>query len=314
MTSNLIKGAIWGHVVGDALGVPYEFKSRKTIAQQPATDMIGYGTYNLPPGTFSDDSSLSFCLAEGLVGGYDPEIIGQHFISWLFEGFWTPRGTVFDVGNSTRKAILRLHNGILPTEAGGMEESDNGNGSLMRILPLLFYIKSKPVEERFLLTREVSSITHGHLCSVIACFYYLEYANLIMNGSDKWAAFQSLKNSFPAFLENIQISPGEVSRFERILKADIFSFPKEEIFSSGYVIHTLEASLWCLLNSGNYREAVLKAVNMGEDTDTTAAVTGGLAGIYYGYDDIPAEWIGQMARKDDIENLIERFSVAMSES
>lgn len=151
--------------------------------------MIGYGTYNLPPGTWSDDSSLAFCLAEALIHGFDLDVIGQNFVKWYNENFWTPRGHVFDIGNATRQAINNLSRGIRPNLAGGFDEDGNGNGSLMRILPLLFYIKDKEISERYQITRQVSSITHGHIRSVISCFYYLEFAKQLLNKENKFVVY-----------------------------------------------------------------------------------------------------------------------------
>ncbi|BDX37298.1 hypothetical protein CYCD_06530 [Tenuifilaceae bacterium CYCD] len=172
----IAKSLLFGVVTGDVLGVPFEFKNRQTLKQNPAKDMIGYGTHNQPTGTFSDDSSLTFCLAEALTEGFDLNTIGQNFVKWHDEGFWTARGEVYDVGNATRQAINKLAKGVPPEISGGFEETDNGNGSLMRILPLIFYIKEKPIRERFEITKQVSSITHGHTHSIIACFYCLEFA------------------------------------------------------------------------------------------------------------------------------------------
>jgi ADP-ribosyl-[dinitrogen reductase] hydrolase len=311
MLKSNIKDALFGLAVGDALGVPYEFKNRQIMRNNPATDMIGYGTYKLPPGTFSDDSSLAFCLAEALTKGYSVHNIGDNFVNWLYNDYWTPRGNVFDVGISTQKAIERLKNGIHPAHAGGFKDYENGNGSLMRILPLLFYLRDKPIDERFRLTSEVSSITHGHIRSVIACFYFLEYSNLMIQGVDKLTAYHSLKETIPQFLDKLQIISDEINHFDRLLKNDIHTLSETEIYSSGYVIHTLEASVWAFLTTDNYSDAVLRAVNLGEDTDTTATVTGGLAGLFNGYQSIPSSWIEQLARKDDIENLSERLSVAL---
>lgn len=170
---NIYKDILLGVAVGDALGVPVEFKSRQTIAQNPVTDMTGFGTYNLPAGTFSDDSSLAFCLAEALTQEFSLQKIGNNFVAWLNQNYWTPRGSVFDVGIATSQAIKRLQSGCSPELAGGMDISDNGNGSLMRILPLLIYIKNKELVDRYKITKEVSSITHGHIRCIIACFYYL---------------------------------------------------------------------------------------------------------------------------------------------
>jgi ADP-ribosylglycohydrolase len=306
---NIYKDILFGVSVGDALGVPVEFKSRASIEKNPVTDMIGFGTYNLPKGTFSDDSSLTFCLAESLTQTFSLDSISKNFQNWYYNNYWTALGNVFDIGIATKQAIDKLKKGTKPELAGGKQESENGNGSLMRILPLLFYIKDLPIQERFSITKEVSSITHGHIRSIISCFYYLEFARHILLRENKNTIYQNLKLEIPNFLNGIGIRETEILIFERLFKQDISSLEKKEIQSSGYVLHTLEASIWCLLTTDDYRTAVLKAVNLGEDTDTTGAVTGGLAGLLYGYETIPENWISQMARKDDIINLADRLEM-----
>lgn len=306
--NNNIKAVLFGVAVGDALGVPVEFQSREIISKNPVSDMIGYGTYNLPPGTWSDDSSLTFCLAEALTHDFSLNKIGQNFVKWYQENYWTPHGNVFDIGFATIQAITRLAQGEKPELAGGFDETENGNGSLMRILPLIFYILDKPIEERYNITKKVSSITHGHIRSVIACFYYLEFAKQIIEGKDKFEIYKNLQLEVSNHLTSLKINPKEIALFERLLKNDIHNFDENQIQSSGYVLHTLEASIWCLLTTNNYKEAVLKAVNLGIDTDTTGAVTGGLAGLLYGFDDIPKKWVQQIARKEDIENLVSRLA------
>ena len=309
-----IKSALFGVAVGDALGVPVEFKSRETISKNPVKDMIGYGTYNLPPGTFSDDSSLTFCLAEALTQDFDLNSIAKNFVKWVQENYWTARGSVFDIGIATREAIDRIARGERPDLAGGFEASSNGNGSLMRILPLVFHIFDKPISERYQIIKEVSSITHGHIRSVIACFYYLEFARQIILGEDKFEIYKSLQSEISNFLNSLEINPNEIAFYDRILKGNIFELSQDEISSSGYVLHTLEASVWCLLTTENYKDATLKAVNLGEDTDTNAAVTGGLAGLLYGFENIPKTWMEQLARKADIENLAERMAEKLSQN
>ncbi len=307
----MIQDALLGLSTGDALGVPVEFESRETLCAQPVTDMAGYGTYNLPPGTWSDDSSLAFCLAEALAGDFSTRAAAENFRKWLYENYWTPRGEVFDVGIATDHAIHRFSKGAAPEEAGGAEETDNGNGSLMRILPLLFYIKDKPVEERFRLTEAVSSITHRHIRSVIGCFYYLEFARGLLEGKDKFAVYEDLQQRLPEVLRAREVPAAEVALFHRLLEENIRLFPESEIQSSGYVLHTLEASIWCLLTTDTYADAVLKAVNLGCDTDTTGAVTGGLAGLLYGQSGIPENWVAQLARLADIEDLAKRMEARL---
>lgn len=303
-----IKSALFGVAIGDALGVPVEFKSREAILQNMVTDMIGYGTYNQPPGTFSDDSSMTFCLAEALTNDFDLNQIARNFVKWYHENFWTARGEVFDIGIATREAINRIAHGEVPEFAGNTDASSNGNGSLMRILPLLFYIKDLPISERYEITKKVSSITHGHIRSVISCFYYLEFTREILLGKEKFEIYQKLQTEIPDFLNSLSIDQYEISFFDRLLKDDISELGEYEISSSGYVLHSLEASIWCLLNTDNYKEATLKAVNLGEDTDTTAAITGGVAGLLYGFDTIPENWVEQLARKEDIDDLAGRLA------
>ena len=183
----------------------------------------------------------------------------------------------------------------------------------MRILPLLFYIKELPVEDRWMLTKQVSSITHAHIRSVIACFYYLEYARFLLIGNTKKEAYLLTAQVLRQFLRQKEINPAEIAHFQRLLEGDIAQLSEEQIKSSGYVVHTLEASIWCLHTTSNYADAVLKAVNLGDDTDTTAAVVGGLAGILYGQSSIPQEWLAQLARRNDIEELCHRFAAAVQD-
>uniref|UniRef100_A0A4W5LJL6 ADP-ribosylhydrolase ARH3 n=1 Tax=Hucho hucho TaxID=62062 RepID=A0A4W5LJL6_9TELE len=288
-----------------------EFKSRDYLRQYPLTDMIGFGTYNQPEGTWSDDSSLTLCLADELTKGFNLQEIGNSFVKWFFENHWTPHGEVFDIGTSTREAITRLKKGEKAEIAGNWEETSNGNGSLMRILPLLFEVeKIKDRKERFELIKKVSSITHGHIRSCLACFYYLEFASFL-SSEVKYPitdAYKVANYSLIKLTEQLNINPKEVELFSRITSGKMIELQENDIQSSGYVIHTLEASIWCLLTTQSYKEAVLKAINLGGDTDTTGAVVGGLAGLYYGMKSIPENWIKIIAKKDDIEELINRLS------
>ncbi len=299
MTREQIYGALFGVAIGDALGVPAEFKSRATLQQSPVTDCEGYKSHNQPPGTFSDDSSLTFCLAESLCHGYNLQDIGERFVRWHNTGYWTAGGNVFDIGMTTSRAISRLKKGIRPDLAGDFDEDANGNGSLMRILPLLFYIKGFDIEKRYEIIKEVSSITHGHIRSVIACFYYLEFALCLLNGADKKQAYTTTAQSVTKFIGAKEIVLSEIDLFAPLIAADITQASIDSIPSFGYVMNTLKASMYCFMTTSNYKDAVLMAVNLGNDSDTTAAVTGGLAGLYYGHEAIPAQWRKGIRRGGD---------------
>lgn len=282
-----IYDAIMGLVVGDALGVPVEFKARDTFH---VDDMIGYGTYNQPPGTWSDDSSLTLATMESVIrnGGIDPADMMKNFSMWLNNGVFTPYGEVFDVGGTTEAAIRRFQNGVEPLKCGLNHYKHNGNGSLMRILPLALFPSS--VND----INNVSSLTHAHEISRRACRLYVGTAEQLLKGASLW--------------EVVGCSGIWVKEFDRIPK--IYKLNRDEIKSTGYVVDTLEAALWCVYHTRSYRDCVLTAVNLGGDTDTIAAVAGGLAGIIYGCggeSGIPDEWIAQIARKDWISDLCERF-------
>ena len=302
--------ALMGLCVGDALGVPVEFTNRHERVQTPVTSMQGYGTWNVPPGTWSDDSSLTFCLAECLCQGFSLEAIANSFSCWYNEAYWTARGEVFDVGNTTFLAIKNWQQGVAPPEAGGKSEKSNGNGSLMRILPIAYYHKTLSFSELILRTHQVSCITHAHLRSQMACGIYISIAVSLLEGTGLQTAYEEGLQKIHQIYSASEYAT-EKSYFARVFSGEIAKLPVEEIRSSGYVVDTLEASLWCLLNSSSYAEAVLKAVNLGSDTDTTAAVTGGLAGIYYGVENIPPQWIEEIARKEDIVDLAMRLATAI---
>ncbi len=304
---NFSKNILIGSAVGDALGVPVEFKNRQELQINPVTDMIGYGTYNMPPGTFSDDSSMMFCLAESLCNGYDVNDIGEKFQMWMHEGYWTADGEVFDVGIATRKAINRLRVVKNPIEAGSKDESDNGNGALMRILPLAVFTKDLSIDERCEIVKEVSSITHAHNRSVLACIYYIEFALNVLDAENLEEAYLNTNFWLKLFLEENELYKNEFPYFEQILSGQLIDLTQNEIQSTGYVIHSLEASIWCLLHTSSYKDCVLKAVNLGHDTDTIACIAGGIAGIFYGTDTIPTHWIEQLARVNDILKLAEQL-------
>lgn len=309
-----VLSALMGVCVGDALGVPVEFTSRADRQKDPVTGMRGYGTHNQPPGTWSDDSSLTLCLAEAMCGGFDLGAIANRlfmriaaaFIRWCDEGYWTPHGTVFDIGGTTDEAIYNLRQGVAPLKAGGAFDFQNGNGSLMRILPIAFYGETLEFSELIQRAHQVSCITHAHPRSQMACGIYISIALGLLRGLEPKSAYLQGLQKVRDIYESFPYA-SELSYFKRVFSGAIDTLPLDAIESGGYVIHTLEASLWCLLNTSSYAEAVLTAVNLGSDTDTTAAVTGGLAGIYYGFENIPPEWVEQIARKDDILDLAARL-------
>lgn len=304
-----IKSALFGLAIGDALGVPVEFRPRTSLKHNPVLDMEGFGTHNQPVGTWSDDSSLTFCLVDSLTecGGLELKDVANSFVRWYEYGFWTATGKAFDIGNTTRAALGKFKFDNNAETCGEPYYDSNGNGALMRILPLVFYLWDKPIEERWGITQQVAGITHAHMLSHVGCFYYLEFARKLIEGKNFHVAYAECKEEVREFLLTNFVNCTLLFEYDYIFYEDINRAEEENIKSSGFVVDTLEAAIWCCLTSDSYEETVLKAVNLGSDTDTVAAVAGGLAGLYYGYNKIPAKWLNKIARLDDINELCEKF-------
>ncbi|NLX75645.1 MAG: ADP-ribosylglycohydrolase [Synergistaceae bacterium] len=307
--ANKILDGIMGLVVGDALGVPVEFQTRESLRRNPVKGMRAYGTYNQPAGTWSDDSSMTLALLDSLKGGLDYEDIMDKFLLWFESGEYTPYGLAFDIGIATSQALGRYRAGASPLEAGGSGERDNGNGSLMRILPLLYYLQENygrdftSLDGAFEIIHRVSSLTHRHKRSLIACGIYLAIANELSTSDSISKAVERGLYLALSYYRKRSDYVGELAYFSRLEDKDFGGLSEDEIRSSGYVVDTLEASIWCIVNTKSYGECVLRAVNLGKDTDTTGAVVGGLAGLYYGYGAIPSDWLGAIARRDYVEGL-----------
>ena len=305
--NKLLEGII-GFAVGDALGVPAEFKSREELGRYPITDMIGDGTYNVPAGTFSDDTSMTLATLHSIIetGTIDTNDMADKFLKWFRETEYTATGDCFDIGRTTLQALTKFE--LKQEEAvhcGGSGEYDNGNGSLMRILPIAYYIYYKQIKddmEIYELIRNVSSITHSHEISILGCYIYTRYCLLLLEGKDKFGAYEDIQK-----LDFCMFSEYAINKYSRILNSNIAEVVEENVSSSGYVVSTLEAVMWLFLNSNDYNATILKAVNLGEDTDTVGAITGGLLGIYYGINSIKESWKQTLKKYDYIVDLCNKF-------
>ena len=315
---NHVLSGIMGLTVADALGVPVEFMDRESLQEDPVVNMRAYGTYNQPAGTWSDDTSMTLCLLDSLSKGLDYDDIMNNFIKWFSHGDYSPFGEAFDIGITTRRALMDFERGKRPLECGGKSEGDNGNGSLMRILPILFYLQSvygndfQAVEQTFNIIHNVSSLTHAHKRSQLACGMYISVASMLSLDLGLKDAVDLGINKAMEYYRKQDDFRDELVYFKRLEEKDFANLPLEEIKSGGYVVDTLEAAIWCLLNAKDYKECVLKAVNLGRDTDTVAAVAGGLAGLKYSYETIPEEWRAKIIKRDYIEDLCEKFSLSIN--
>lgn len=312
MIRKKVRDAFFGLAIGDALGVPFEMVERDVLLKKPVTDMDCHKAHDQPPGTWSDDGSMTFCTAEALLDGFDIERMGQKYLAWFDEGHWSARGKAFGSGGTTRAALKKIREGHKAADAGSTGMESNGNGSLMRVLPLAFYLdRVKPSDSQMIhIISQVSSITHGHEIAKCACYYYVKFAMHLLQEYNKQQAYDMVRSQFPSISFDLECV------FQRLLHSDesnvpdISNVPSSDIQSDSYVVHSLEAAIWCLMTSNSYKETVLKAVNLGGDSDSTAAIAGGLAGILYGLDDVPDHWMDSIARKDDIEELANDFTYA----
>ena len=298
--------SIIGHAIGDAMGVPTEFCIREKLQRHPVTKMIGYGQHDVPAGCFSDDTSMELALIDSYVnkGIFDYDDIMTNFYYWLHDAKFTATDEVFDAGRTCIQAIINYSKGFEPLECGLKGEDNNGNGSLMRILPVALYSYYKKINEDEIieLTNDISSLTHAHEISKLGCYIYVRYIMFLLDGLSKIEAYEKIqKIKFKGY------SKESLEKYSRILKKNIKKVPLDDISSRGYVVDTLEASLWCLMVHDNFEDTILEAINLGNDTDTVAAIAGSMAGIIYGMNSIPKEWLNTLIKKDYIIDLAKKF-------
>ena len=308
------KSAIWGVVVGDALGAPVQFETREQVAKHPVDGMIGYRTFNMPEGTWTDDSAMTFALMDSI--GRCKRIncvdIMNNFVRWLENGAYTPYGFAFDIGRGTMNAIKKYERERNAYACGGRDASNNGNGSIMRIMPAVLYCiqKQLPADRAVDIVHTVSALTHAHSRAKIACGLYYFMALSIINGNGTLLdRLQTGLDTGFAYYSTHGYSSEELDYYYRL--SDLSKFKDvdaEDIRSTGYVVDTIEAAVWGLVTTNSFKDALLKIVNLGGDTDSIAAVAGGLAGLFYGYDAIPAEWLDVIQRREWIDNTIATVS------
>lgn len=312
MDVKIVRDMLLGLATGDALGVPVEFESRRTLQSDPVTGMRDYGSWNQPAGTWSDDTSLTVAAMDSIArrGKIDWQDIAENFLLWYERGEFTATGERFDIGNTTRAAIVRFSRRLLPpTKCGSTEINSNGNGSLMRILPATLYLygtRGRIGGDELKIIHDFSALTHGHIISCMACGIYSLIAAQILDGKNISDAFKLGMNDAQKFYG----TDTAFKNFSRLCDEDFAALDEDEISAAGYVVSTLEAALWCLLNTDDYKTLALKVVNLGEDTDTTAAVAGGLAGMIYGVEAIPTDWLDTLKRRDYLEKICTDFANA----
>ncbi len=296
-TRSRFLGALLGLAAGDAVGTTVEFKPRGTFP--PVTDMTGGGPFDLAPGEWTDDTSMALCLAQSLLGqqGFDPIDQLKKYLAWRDEGYLSSNGRCFDIGTTINGAIGRF---VISGEpwCGPTDPRTAGNGSIMRLAPVPMFYFSTPAEalEKCALS---SKTTHGAPVAIDACRYLGALLLGALAGVPKKDLLANHYSPVSGYWEQQPLVP-EIS----IIAAGSFLQKTEaEIRGSGYAAHTLEAALWCFAHTDTFMDGCLKTVNLGEDSDTTAAVYGQLAGAYYGEDSIPKSWRQKLAKNYLIEQI-----------
>ena len=321
MSEEIVKSVILGLAVGDALGVPVETVSREELKVRPIKNMKGQGMYHVEKGTWSDDTSLTLAGLESLTYGLDFHDVMERYKNWYANGDYTPHGKTFGVGQTTKNAIMRYLHGVEPLKCGDVEETSNGNGALMRISPfvLYLYLHNYHFDEfdyrGFEIIHKASCLTHRHPRSQVACGIFAKVLTSLFNPNTNkketivQRAIDRALYSYDESMFGADIK-AEISTYEHLV--DVCSYmnmAESDISSSAYVVDTLEAALYCFLTTNSYEECVLKAVNLGNDSDTTASVAGALAGAFYGLRAIPEKWLHVLAKREEIEKMCTNFSL-----
>lgn len=311
-------GGIQGSVIGDALGVPVEFMHREALRKNPVVGMMSGGIHEQTIGTWSDDTSMTLCTMESLIdNGIDYDAQMARFSDWLRYGTNTAHNEVFDVGGATRQSIFRFVRGMTALECGELAEYTCGNGSLMRIFPTVMYIIGQygniPINDNAInIIHNTSKCTHQHARCLMACGIFYSVVVALLNGVNLQ---NSIMSGIVEGLEYYKSKPEFVDEYENFkFLLNLEKWTEDDVRSSGYVIDTLQASLWCLYRSSTYSQCVLSAVNLGEDTDTTGAVAGAIAGLWYKEEQIPIDWIAKTVKYDSIYQLSQRFFYACVKS
>lgn len=308
ITLDAVRSVMFGHAIADALGVPVEFEDRQTLRAQPVTDYRAFGTHHVPAGTWSDDTSMALATLDSLNRGLDPEDIMTRFSNWKLRADYTATGVVFDMGLTTQQALHQFQCGTPAVQCGLRGEFDNGNGSIMRIHPVVLYAAARKMTaaETAALCHQISGLTHAHARSKMGCGIFSFVLTALLQSRSRDCVLPALQEA-KAFYQN-EGQTREMTTYQRIFSPEFAATAEDDINTSGYVVSTLEAAVWCLLNTDNYADCVLKAVNLGSDTDTVAAVAGALAGALYGMEAIPRKWYDGLLKKEDIETLCSCFA------
>lgn len=306
------KDALLGFAVGDALGVPVEFLDRKEIRKMNITEMLGNGSHKVPRGAWSDDTSMLIAGMDS-ISRNDGEIndadIMNSYVDWLSNGKYSSVDYTFGIGGIIFTSLQRYMNGYPISKCGGTDFYDNGNGSLMRILPFSLYCIYKDLnnDEMVSVINKASSFTHAHEISKMGCLIYTLLLKNIMLTKNFLLSF-GITRAFP-FSKYYSEKTLEV--YDKLFNPNFILYKDSDIQESGYIVDTLEAVAFSLAHTENYEDAIKTAVNLGYDTDTVAGITGSLAGVLYGVDNIPERWLDAILKQDYLLEIASNYDESM---
>lgn len=304
-----VKGGLYGLLIGDAVGVPYEFSRPEELPPRALLEMAPPADFprahsGIKPGTWSDDGAMSLCLLESLMAheALNLQDLAQRFVRWEREGHLAVDGVVFDIGLQTQEALRNIERGVLPERAGPAGLAHNGNGSLMRVLPLALWHTGTSLE-LVQLAHAQSLVTHRHVRSQVCCALYVLVARALIEGASMDEAWLEAEVLLATLYSTMPLFAGELSY--------VLAGKANAPTGTGYVVDSLwSARLAC--RAGRYEDVVKSAIELGNDTDTTACIAGGLAGVHFGFEGIPLKWTDALRGRDLVrpleQQLLRRFA------
>ena len=301
-----VKEGILGCAIADALAIPTKGLDRNYLLEHPVLKMTPCIRKGLPKGAWGDSTSLMLATTYAITKkGIDYNYIAENCVSWFTSNKYCSVGESFGIGKTTLKSLIRFTQRQKPAyECGENGFEDNGNSALKMMIPVAYYFNAnkEPKERIYEVIKKVCSITHRNDISICACYIYVHYLMYILNGNNKFSAFKKLKT-----VDYSKFNNHTLEYFSRILVGNVYELDIDEIRSSSFVVDTLECVLWCFIKSDNFKDCVVATTNIGGDTSSIGALTGVIAGIYYGTNKIPKEWIEDVRKKEYLTDISENF-------
>ena len=307
-----IKGAIWGSIISDAYGVPYEFRDREYCKTNLTDGLATHGSHRRENPEWSDDGALILASCDSFVrkNGFDVQDMGKRFVAWRETGKYSASG-LYDIGSTTSASLSRIASGVPAEQAGGTSMYDNGNGGLIRGIFVPTAFCDAPVNHMIDVAHSCSKVTHGHVLSQECCAIFALAVRNVLNGCDKQLAVDHALDYYRNWMNRDEVinTQDAVESFKKIECAldNLADREESDVRSGGYVLETLTASLWCFLITDSFRSCIRLAASLGSDTDSTCCVAGGIAGAFYGYDALPADWLEEISEREYLESIIAPF-------